>query len=121
MSAGAVGGEVAVQLMKWLLKKRRKEASPDAATGRYLLPYSKPYRAISLVAGLLLAGFLVLGFFVLDTPREWAIYMSIFGALTLMSVYGNYEVFQLKLSFAEEGLYRERGFGGSPVFLPWSS
>jgi hypothetical protein len=119
MASGQVSNVITEKILSWLLAKRDPAAQRDPVTGRFCLPYSRPYQWMVLVMFLLATGFLVLGIAgTLDDPKALLIVSSIFGLLWIGMVAALYDVKLVTIDVSDDGIRRKGPFG-SEIHLSW--
>ncbi len=123
MPTGEISKTATNALLDFLLRKRNPAAPLDPRSGRYLLPFGRPYRVAVVILAVEAAALLALEIVAFkDDPGPAALVLasSIFGLLFLAMLYGLFDAFLVRISFSEEMLVRESPFG-RPLSVPWSA
>ncbi len=123
MPTAEISRAATTALLGFLLRKRNPVAARDPRSGRYLLPFGRPYRVTVVVLAIVAAALLTLEIVAFkDDPGPAALMLasSIFGLIALAALYGLHDAFLVRLSFSEEEIVLESRFG-EPRRLPWSA
>ena len=121
MATGQFSNVITVKILQWLLAKRNPLAPRDPVTGRFCLPYSRPYSWMIVTMFLVTTAVLVFGIAgTIDDPKALLIVSVIFGLLWIGMAAAVYDVRLVKIEFSDDGI-RRRGPLGSEIYLPWQS
>jgi hypothetical protein len=119
MNTAPLSNVAADRILAWLLSRRDPVAPIDPVTGRYLLPYGRMFRRVSVLMLGVAAGSLVLGAVgTWGDTRAFTLITSLFGMFLCGCLWGLYESHVVTLGFSRDGIFR-RGFG-QEVWIPWS-
>lgn len=116
-----IEAEASLWVLKLLLSRRTPEAARDAASGRFVLGYSRTYRLLIAALAAFSAGLLAVGAVSsLDDAGTLLIACGVFGTMTLGMAWALYDAFVVRLEFSEEGIFRSVP-GRAATAMPWPS